>query len=71
MDEDHSGEGETGCCGRYLSWEMRLVPCPGQYREDASMEVAQRIPGFDVVMMGHDHRRYCGKVDNIEEIPCC
>ena len=38
----------------------------GQYREDASMEVAQRIPGFDVVMMGHDHRRYCGKVANIE-----
>ena len=30
------------------------------------MEVAQRIPGFDVVMMGHDHRRYCGKVANIE-----
>ena len=38
----------------------------GQYREDASMEVAQRIPGFDVVMMGHDHRRYCGKAANIE-----
>ena len=30
------------------------------------MEVAQRIPGFDVVIMGHDHRRYCGKVANIE-----
>lgn len=37
-----------------------------QYREDASKEVAQRVPGFDVVMMGHDHRRYCGKVANIE-----
>lgn len=38
----------------------------GQYREDALMEVAQRILGFDVVMMRHDHRRYCGKVANIE-----
>lgn len=37
-----------------------------RYREDASKEVAQRVPGFDVVMMGHDHRRYCGKVANIE-----
>lgn len=38
----------------------------GEYREDASMEVAQRVPGFDIVMMGHDHRRYCQKVANIE-----
>lgn len=37
----------------------------GKYREDASMEVAQRVPGFDIVMMGHDHRRFCEKVVNI------
>lgn len=36
----------------------------GKYREDASMEVAQRVPGFDIVMMGHDHRRFCEKVVN-------
>ncbi len=36
----------------------------GQYRENACMEVAQRIPGFDVIMMGHDHRSFCGKVAN-------
>lgn len=35
-----------------------------KYREDASEEVARRVPGFDVVMMGHDHRRYCGKIVN-------
>lgn len=27
------------------------------YRENASLDVARRVPGFDVVMMGHDHRR--------------
>lgn len=26
------------------------------YKENASLEVAQRVPGFDVVLMGHDHR---------------
>lgn len=35
-----------------------------KYREDASEKVARRVPGFDVVMMGHDHRRYCGKIVN-------
>lgn len=35
-----------------------------KYREDASEEVARRVTGFDVVMMGHDHRRYCGKIVN-------
>jgi len=37
-----------------------------KYREDASVEVAQRIPGFDIVMMGHDHSLFCGKVANNE-----
>ncbi len=35
-------------------------------RENASLEVAQRVPGFDIVLMGHDHRRADMKVVNIE-----
>ena len=27
----------------------------GKYRENASVDVARRVPGFDVVLMGHDH----------------
>ncbi len=34
----------------------------GKYREDACLEIAQNVPGFDVVFMGHDHSLYNGKV---------
>ena len=34
----------------------------GKYREDACLEVASNVPGFDVVLMGHDHSRYNGTV---------
>lgn len=36
-----------------------------EFREDASLEIAERIPGFDIIMMGHDHRRFCEKIVNI------
>ena len=36
----------------------------GKYRENASMEVAQRVPGFDIVLAGHDHQPFCAKVCN-------
>ena len=36
----------------------------GKYRDNASMEVASRVPGFDVVLAGHDHARACFKVAN-------
>ena len=34
--------------------------------ENASADVATQVPGFDVVFMGHDHRRFCGKVANVK-----
>ncbi len=29
----------------------------GKYREHAAVEVAQRVPGFDIILCGHDHMR--------------
>nr|WP_302830132.1 5'-nucleotidase C-terminal domain-containing protein [uncultured Bacteroides sp.] len=38
----------------------------GKYRENASADVARNVPGFDIVLMGHDHARECKKVVNVE-----
>lgn len=35
------------------------------YKENASMEVAKNVPGFDIVLMGHDHIRECTEVVNV------
>lgn len=35
------------------------------YRENASRRVARNVPGFDAVLIGHDHTRYCEKVINV------
>lgn len=37
----------------------------GKYRENASLDVARNVPGFDIVSEGHDHCRECKKVRNI------
>lgn len=37
----------------------------GSYVENASAEVARNIPGFDIVLMGHDHQKYLDSVINI------
>ncbi|MEG1562457.1 MAG: metallophosphoesterase, partial [Bacteroides sp.] len=36
-----------------------------KYRENASLNVAKNVPGFDIVMMGHDHARECKKIVNV------
>lgn len=38
----------------------------GKYRENASVDVARNVPGFDIVLTGHDHARFCQKVANVE-----
>ena len=37
----------------------------GKYNENASLSVAKNVPGFDVVLMGHDHARECKKIMNV------
>ncbi len=36
------------------------------YKENPSLEIARNVPGFDVVLIGHDHRRDMKRVVNIE-----
>ena len=36
------------------------------YREDASLQVATEVPGFDIVFFGHDHVRHCKTIENSE-----
>ena len=36
------------------------------YRENASVEVAVNVPGFDVVLMGHDHMLESRRVANVQ-----
>ena len=35
-----------------------------EYEEDASMRIAEEVPGFDIVMFGHDHTKHDGVVKN-------
>ena len=37
----------------------------GKYHENASVEVARNVPGFDIVLMGHDHARELKKIKNV------
>lgn len=40
-----------------------------EYEEDASLRVAQEVPGFDIVLFGHDHTRHNSVVMNCEGKP--
>ena len=35
-----------------------------EYDEDASLTVARQVPGFDLILFGHDHTRFSGNVVN-------
>ncbi|MDR0753825.1 MAG: metallophosphoesterase, partial [Prevotellaceae bacterium] len=35
------------------------------HNENASLLVAQKVPGFDAVFIGHDHDKFCSKICNI------
>lgn len=37
----------------------------GNVVEDASIDIAKHVLGFDIVLMGHDHARTCTKVLNV------
>lgn len=36
-----------------------------EYDEDASMKVAREVPGFDLVLFGHDHTRHAETITNV------
>lgn len=40
-----------------------------EYEEDASLRVAREVPGFDMVLFGHDHTRCNETVTNVEGKP--
>lgn len=41
----------------------------GIYRENASVEVAERVPGFDAILIGHDHRSACQRLEGPDGKP--
>ncbi|MBQ9637465.1 MAG: 5'-nucleotidase C-terminal domain-containing protein [Prevotella sp.] len=40
-----------------------------EYAEDASLQVAKEVPGFDLILFGHDHTRHNSVVTNVEGKP--
>ena len=38
-----------------------------EYQEDASCAVAKQVPGFDVIMFGHDHTRFNQKIMRVRK----
>lgn len=42
----------------------------GKAVENASMEIARTVPGFDVIFMGHDHRPYLEMIDGPDGRSC-
>jgi 2',3'-cyclic-nucleotide 2'-phosphodiesterase/3'-nucleotidase len=38
----------------------------GNVVENASLQIAREVPGFDLILMGHDHTRACLRVENVQ-----
>lgn len=38
----------------------------GQYEENASLRIAEEVPGFDLILYGHDHKSNCETIKNTE-----
>lgn len=41
----------------------------GEWLENASLLVAEQVPGFDLVFMGHDHTPFCETIINVAAAP--
>ena len=37
-----------------------------EYQENASLEVAEKVPGFDLVLYGHDHTRHIDRITDMK-----
>lgn len=44
---------------------QEAVKMSGKYNENASLSIAKNVPGFDMVLMGHDHAHECKKIVNV------
>ncbi len=47
----------------HSGWDGGIVT--DEYEEDAAKRIAQEIPGFDLILYGHDHRRNVETVKNV------
>ncbi|MBR6287652.1 MAG: 5'-nucleotidase C-terminal domain-containing protein [Bacteroidaceae bacterium] len=43
-----------------------------EYKEDATLDIAKNVPGFDIIFFGHDHTRHSSVVKNCngDEVVC-
>jgi len=47
----------------HSGWDGGIVT--PDYVEDATAQVAKNVPGFDLILYGHDHRKRCETVQNV------
>lgn len=62
MDEDYPGKEKPDLVIGIFHAGQDALLMGGKYRENASVEVARNVPGFDIVLMGHDHARELKKI---------